>query len=52
MSSEKMYFLLIYVFQPIEFKSDVHFRRPEPKTLDNPKKKTKIHGLSGVSGAG
>ena len=28
----------IHVFRPVESKSNVHFRRPEPENLDNPEK--------------
>ena len=34
-----VFFLLIYVFWPVE--SEVHFCRPEPENLDNLKKKKK-----------
>ena len=36
-------------FWPVESKSDVHFCRPEPETLDN-LEKTKVSGLSGGGG--
>ena len=39
------------VFFDLESESEIHFRQPEPENLNNPEK-TKIFGLSGVSGAG
>ena len=45
-----VFFILIYIFLLSESKSDVNFRQPEPETIIR-KKKTKISGLSGVSGA-
>ena len=41
---QKSYFiLLIHVFRPVE--SDIHFRRPKPETLDNPKKNLDYRGF-------
>ena len=49
---KKGIFLIIFVFWPVESKSDVHFRRPKLKNLVNPEKKLIFSGLSGVSGLG
>ena len=37
-SSERVFFLVIYVYWPVKSKYDVHFRRPYPVNSDNPKK--------------
>ena len=38
----------IYVFWPVESKSDVHYCLPEPETLDNPDE-SKFSRFTGVS---
>ena len=47
-----IFILLMYVFFYVESESEIHFRRSEPETLDNPEKKTKTSGLSGGFGPG
>ena len=49
---KRVFFLLIYVYWPVEYEFDVHFCRPEPENFDNPKKNEIFSGLSGVFGAG